>query len=70
MSDSAMYRLRTRLARWIDPDTLPAPSSSGTVSPGSAGTGTALVIAGGGARSSFEIGALKYLYRHQSWTPW
>ncbi|MGC0144072.1 patatin-like phospholipase family protein [Pseudactinotalea sp. Z1732] len=69
MSDSAMYRLRTRLARWIDPDTLPAPSSSGTVSPGSAGTGTALVIAGGGARSSFEIGALKYLYRHQQLDP-
>lgn len=64
-----MYRLRTRLARWIDPDTLPAASGSGALRPRSGATGTALVIAGGGARSSFEIGALKYLYRHQQLDP-
>lgn len=69
VSDSAMYRWRTRLARWIDPDTLPDAVEQGSLPPDDAATGTGLVIAGGGARSSFEIGALQYLYEHQGLDP-
>src|SRR5699024_3981140 len=69
VTDSVMHRWRSRLARWIDPDTRPGAMGHGPVRPDGAATGTGLVIAGGGARSSFEIGALQYLYEHQRLDP-
>lgn len=76
--------MRSRLARWIDPEATSIHASSpsegagpqqpsgstGTdgSAPGAPGT-TALVIAGGGARSSFQVGALRYLYDRQKVTP-
>lgn len=59
-----MYRWRRRLARWVDPET-PSQPDRPEGSPGRTG----LVLAGGGARASFEIGALQYLYRHQNLDP-
>lgn len=59
-----MYRWRRRLARWIDPG--PAPGGREHRAPGER---TALVIAGGGARASFEIGALQYLYERERIRP-
>lgn len=64
-----MDRWRRRLARWIDPDTLPGIAPNRLLSRDGASRGTALVVAGGGARSSFEIGALQYLYQHQRLAP-
>ena len=63
VTTSAMYRWRRRLADWIDPD---APAAAPRR--GSSGR-TALVIAGGGARASFEIGALQYLYERERIRP-
>lgn len=65
---STIRGLRSRLARWIDPQTLPQPARQKPLPPERQAR-TGLVVAGGGARSSFEIGALHYLYASQRIDP-
>lgn len=70
VTTSALHRWRNRLARWIAPETTQlVPSTAQPEHDADGSDTTALIIAGGGARSSFQVGALRYLYDQQQITP-
>lgn len=77
MGSSVWARGRRRLARWIWPGVGPGTGDTTVTTaedrlatpPQGEDRRVGLVIAGGGARSSFQLGALRYLYDTQRITP-
>ncbi|HLS14566.1 MAG TPA: patatin-like phospholipase family protein [Beutenbergiaceae bacterium] len=77
MGSSVWARGRRRLARWIWPGVGPGTGTTTATTaedhlatpPQAEDRRVGLVIAGGGARSSFQLGALRYLYDTQRITP-